>query len=106
VQHSKIVRSTSVTGHFPALPHRSIAVRSTLSERTFGLVGFMTIWPASPSRPFFTPAILLGKIIFRPSPLTIFVRVAKFPPHQDEASAPHQPAHPWQGGFPKSGMWS
>jgi hypothetical protein len=37
-----------------------------------------------PSGPFFAPAILLAKIIFWPSPLTTFVRVAKFPPPQDE----------------------
>jgi hypothetical protein len=48
--------------------------------------------PHHPSSPFFTPTISLGKIIFWPSPLTIFVRVAKFPPHQDEGTIPHQPA--------------
>jgi hypothetical protein len=46
---------------------------------------------------------LLGKIIVRWSPLTIFVRLAKFPPHQDESGCSDQPADPWQGGFPDRG---
>ena len=71
---------------------------------TAGLVGFMTIRPASPSRPFFTPMISLAKIIFRPSPLTIFVRRCQIPSRiKTRASAPHQPADPWQGGLPNRG---
>jgi hypothetical protein len=35
--------------------------------------------------------------------LTIFVRLAKFPPHQDESGCSDQPADPWQGGFPDRG---
>ena len=80
----------TASSHFPALPHRSIAVRFTsvnghsTRRGTAGPVGFMTIWPASPSRPFFTLTISLAKINFQPSPLTIFVKIAKFPAHQDE----------------------
>jgi hypothetical protein len=39
-----------------------------------------------PSGPFFTPTISLAKMIFRRLLLTIFVRLAKFSLHQDEAS--------------------
>ena len=51
------------------------------------LVGFMTIRSRGFSLSFQSvlyTSDFARKNNFRPSPLTIFVRVAKFPPHQDE----------------------
>ena len=96
----------SLLGHFPALPRRSIAVRSTsvnghsARRGTAGLVGFMTIRVASayPSRPFFTPTISLAKIIFPAVSFDYLRPSCEIPPASRRGIAPHQPADPWQGG--------
>ena len=89
------VRSTSVNGH-------------SARRGTAGLVEFMTIRPAYPSRfSSLHSRFSLGKNdYFTRSPLTIVVRLAKLPPASRRGHvAPHQPADPWQGGLPDR-MWS
>ena len=109
--HYRSAQPMSQMGQKPALPRGSIAVRSTPVNGHSTRRG--TYWTgrlhdhsdevasAYHSSPFFTPTISLAKIIFKPSPLTIFLQVAKFPAASRQSGCFDQPAPTsWPGLSP------